>query len=238
MSKYYYKEIYCECLNRKLTIEKYLPVKDYLYKIMEFYSNSEVNNSIDQFVNDVLSVFDKIINENAFDKLDNYIDYLFKLHTPWYEFSDSLKLIIFKDKYYIKKRYYYEYFKDITELVNQRYDSDIKEDNRFAKLIGIYHQYHEIIIDRFNGNDALIKYYEKYASLIIANFYLKDLDVTILDKVLERFTNNLPDIYTKYALNGISDLDYYNSSLGFEGENEFAKYFINNEIYPQERIIK
>lgn len=251
--KYFFKKLYCECLNESLTNEKYFPVKDYLYKIVKHYNKDPLlhnhnhqdyvsDDNINDFMKGLFYVFNLVMEENKYDDLDKYINLLFYLHTPWYEFNNSLRAIIFKDEHFRKKEYYYHYFNYLTSIdkLYRINDGGFKLNTRIAQVLSIHGKYHKIVKKecvRIN-NSLLLNYYDKYASLIVANFYKTDLDIDILDKSLEKFAIKLPEIYVKYTLNGISDQEYLNSSLGFDGENEFSKYLLNNEINSQGRVIE
>ena len=247
MDKYYYKKIYCECLNEALTDERYLPVKDYLYKIVKHYSESSLfkgclinpnGSAIDDFMSELLELFDYIMKENKDDKLDKYIDLLCNLDlVQWFEFAKVLSAIVFKEERFENKKNYYDFFFVLTRSTREELGKKIDLSTRIAQILVIYKKYRDYLVNiNIEGNFSW--YFELYATLIAANFYKTNLEVEKFDQILAKFTYNISDIYEKYALNGISDLGPVQSSLGFEGENEFAKYFINNSINPQERIIK
>ena len=240
-----YIETYVEFMNNYLSnneeINKHIHnVAEYYFSILVFTKNDPQAENVIDFMNNLKTIFLEIEKENKLDNLDNYIDFILQVHTPWYLFADLLRMIIFKDQKNINKHYYYETFKELCHLVNLRFDEKVKMDIRIAKIMAIYRKYHESIPYegvRSRGAELRI-YYEKYASLIAANFYLSNYDISVLDKILAYFTSNISDIYEKYALNGICDLAHFRSSLDFDAEIQFSKFFINNELSNRERVIR
>ena len=43
MENYIYEKIYCECVNKSLTVEHYFPVKDFLYGLVGFYNKRTID---------------------------------------------------------------------------------------------------------------------------------------------------------------------------------------------------
>lgn len=233
-----YHKIYCECFNRHLTYEKYFPVKDFLYKIVRNFKET-IGSDLD-FMTDILSVFDLVIEHNKYDNLDRYLDFVINVHAPWFEVGEILKTIIFPEKMTKNKNWYYEVFGELCHHVNLRFDEEKFTDLRIEEIMKLYRKYHESIpCVGINGvnHDKLI-YYEKFAPIIVGYFYQSDRDVKYLDEILKNFIDKHEEIYTKGYLSGICDLEHFRSKMGDEGEYDFFTHLVDNGISTESISIK
>ena len=218
-----YRKIYCECYNKCLTYEKYLPVKDYLYKIMANFKEA-MSYELD-FTRDILHVFDLIMQENKFDNLDSYIDFLVNLHTPPYEVGDFLELFLFPEKKINDKEQYYISFQEFCHLINIRFDEEKFNDN--IPYLGV-------------NSESTYKliYFEKYAPIVIGYFYLQNKPIEYLDYLLSNLINKYDELYIKGVLSGICDLEHFRSTLGEKGEYNYFQYLVDNGISINSQNIK
>ena len=207
-----YRKMYCECFNKCLTYEKYLPVKDYLYKIIGSFKEA-MSYELD-FMRDVIHIFDLIMKENKYDNLNSYIDFLIKIHTPPYEVSDFLEIFLFPEEKIKNKEQYYISFQEFCHLLNIRFDEEKFNDFKLDKIAKIYHKYYQNIPYLGINSESSYKliYYEKYAPIVLGYFYLQNKPIEYLDNLLCNLVDNYDELYIKGVLSGICDLDFHRSS--------------------------
>ena len=233
-----YHKLYCECFNKHLTYEKYMPVKDFLYRIVKNYKDA-MGNDLD-FMKELIFVCDLIIKDNNYDNLDRYADFVINIHAPWFQVGEMLRVIMFPHLMINDGNWYFEVFREMCHQVNLRFDGEKFGDLRIEEIMRIYRKYHESIpYDGINGvNGNKIIYYEKFAPIIIGYFYESNYDVHYLDSFLSKFIDNYEDIYTKGYLSGICNLDHFRSESGDLGEYQFFIHLVNNGIDKQSINIK
>ena len=93
-----YHNFYNSCINGVLIDKFYLPVKDQLFKIIKHYNNgnyflvgyfkNHINCNETDFTRDLLRVFEVIIENNAYDNLDEYVNFLLSIKPLPKDFSD------------------------------------------------------------------------------------------------------------------------------------------------------
>ncbi len=236
-----YYNFYQECLNNNCTIKKYLPVKDYIFKIVNYFENSGVfewgyydENGISigrvSFIKNVLGVFSKIMEENRYKDLDLYIDFLIKIN-PWCDdFAYHLDLFIFK-----KRRdnndfmSYGGHFVNMCREVikNKDYVEALNTDNREINMFKLFLRYYKDPneINLSYEEDQIREYYKTVAPSFLACFLLTDLSIDTLCRVLDELVYNQDTI-----------IDYFNYN------NDFSKEYNTLELlrrYGEEkRIIK
>ena len=125
-----YIDFYDESLKGNIIFKKYLPVKNELIKIINFYDDKGVceyswyKDGIDliklDFIKRLLRLFNKIITNNKYDNLDDYVDFLIALD-PWYEdYLSYLELFIFKENFNnYNEDYYYSCFDRLCHNIIQ-----------------------------------------------------------------------------------------------------------------------
>jgi hypothetical protein len=233
-----YRKLYCEIYNNSLTYTKYIPVRSYLYKIIHSYREA-MSEELD-FTKDLISFFDMVIDNNKYDKLDEYINFIINLHTPWYDVADFLKVIVFPLETYTNKNVYYQRFEEICNVANNKFDKEKFNNLRIEEILKMYKKYHDNIptidINTLNMDKKI--YFERYASIIIAYFYLTDKPINYLDNIFNNFVNNYEDVRDKSYLAGISDLNYCKSSLGKMDEYEYFELLTESQISNDKGIIK
>ena len=219
-----YRKIYCECFNKNLTYKEYFPVKEYLYKIIGSFKDG-MSYELD-FTRDLLRVFDLIMQENKYDNLNSYIDFLINLHVPAYEVSDLLEVFIFPEKVYEQKNNYYYCFQELCHSIITRFDEEKFSNFKLDEMAKIYHKYHNSInySGIYDPNTNKLIYFEKYVPIIMGYFYLSNKPNNYLETLLKEFISNYDDLYVKGVLSGISDKDHFISTLGEKGEYEFFQY--------------
>ena len=234
-----YRKIYCECYNKCLTYEKYLPVKDYLYKIIGSFKEA-MSYELD-FTRDILHVFDLIMQENKYDNLDSYIDFLINIHTPPYEVGDFLELFLFKEEKFDNKEQYYIGFQELCHLINvYEFDKNKFKDFRLDGMVKTYQKYHNSLPFQGinNKNTSILIYFEKYAPIIMGYFYLTDKPIEYLDSLFNKLIYNYDELYVKGVLSGICDMEHFRSTLGDNGEYQYFQYMVDNGISMGSHYIK
>ena len=75
-----YIKFFDGCLQHKMTIKKYIPVQEYLFRIIAFINTKPlIKNNEDvkvEYCKTILAAFTEIMKNNGFQYLDEYIDFL------------------------------------------------------------------------------------------------------------------------------------------------------------------
>ena len=223
-----YEKIYNDCMNRCLSITKYEPVKEYLYRILDYYTNQGIfDNSIAlsktipaSFTKQLIDTFDILISHDAIDNLDDIITFIFETKHSWPHFFSYLLAIKLKNDIPNKNDYYSAINNIVWSL--KTVDLSIFNTNlRILDIVKIYAKYYKNSYEKNISEDEKRdrNYYCIVGTMICANFYLTDLDLYYLDI-----------IFSKATLNGISN--YLNKY-----EQEFGN-FINPIIIEDKKVIE
>ena len=209
-------DFFNECLNDNLIISKYEPVKEYLFKIIKHYSKMAPFKFDDialygmheiSFVKELFETFDIIMANNAYDNLDESIEYLFELDVVFWYFCRFLKAIIFKDKNQGKNMDIQDYYHTIRLLCSNELEKNTNSDIRIARIIRRYQNY---FIDETNEGltdyeREKYKFYRVIAPFIIGEFYLTDLDINYLNKVLANVLKKYDEDLDYLSVNGLDN---------------------------------
>ena len=211
-----YLDFFSECLNNNLIISKYESVKEYLFKIVKHYSKTAPFKFDDlasygmyeiNFVKELLETFDVIMANNAYDDLDESIEYLFELDVVFWYFSRFLRAIIFKDKNQGKDMDIQDYYHTIRLLCSNELEKNTNSDIRIARIIRRYQNY---FVDESNKGltnheREKYKFYRVIAPFIIGEFYLTDLDINHLNKVLGNVLKKYDEDIDYLSVNGLDN---------------------------------
>ena len=237
-----YVMFFNECLNHNMTIKKYIPVQDKIFKIIDFYGmkfayrNTSYQNKM-HFAKGLLKTFNKILKENKYEDLDEYIDFLIFIEIYPSYFDDLLNVMVFKDKCPNKNfdNYYTWYLFKIFDFAEEKIDmlDSFYGQSRIVNMIRIYFRYYENPYD-----DSIPDYiatkrsdFESVALGVIADIYDTDLDLSILDTFFNDLVNDYENTMTFLSLNGL--LRDYDSTYGIEYAYETLKQYDK-----QKRIIR
>lgn len=231
-----------ECLNHNMTIKKYIPVQESIYKIVEYantskgYPMSYINKRI--MGKDILGLFKNIVNEKKYDNLDEIVDFVLFLKPSNSFISRLIETIIFKFPFERISRidYYYAFScicvdaRDIKdEVIN--YNSNL----RIVELIKKYLYYLNLYIA--NGNikirpsiltfDVESQEFHNIAIGVMADIYATDLDINILDKFLYSLYYDHENTMDYLDINGL--LKKYGCDYGIKNSIEIIKLFSEKE---------
>ena len=241
-----YEKIYNDCINKCLSIPKYEPVKEYLYRIIDYYTNQGIfNNSIAipktipaSFTKQLIDTFDILISHNAIDNLDEIITFIFEINHSWPHFFPYLLAFKLKNDLPNKKDYYSAINTFVWSLKTVNL-SKINTNLRILDIAKIYAKYYQNSYEPNIGGEEVInrEYYCTVGTMICANFYLTDLDIDYLDYILSKAT-----------LNGIKDyFSYYEQKFGtfinpiiIEDKKTIEEIFLNDisKLKGIKKIIK
>lgn len=227
MSDREYMTFFHECLeHHNITNDKYLPVKDYLFKIIDYFyykggfedtSKGEWDLVYPDWVSDLLTVFDKIMEENKYDHLDEYINFILNLDHIYLSFPGMLATILFKDQLIpnLKRVGKFNHFMN-TLCFDSIFFEDIdnfKSDTKIVQILKLYAKYYNEymrLINRPYYADDLDKYnfdkrafYFNMGELAAAETYLYDIDIKGLDAFLHDLIYNYEATKEYLILNGL-----------------------------------
>ena len=237
-----YLRFFNECLNHNMTIKKYVPVQDKIFKIIDFCSTKvDLKSTQDykkvKFAKAILKTFSKILDKNRYENLDEYIDFLIYIGIYQSYFADMLNVMVFKDESPNSNRadYYLWYMLTIFSFAENKKDilEDFYGQSRIVSMIKMYYRYFEDPYLYTLPMDIASKRrdYEGIALGVIADIYDTDLDLSILDSFLNDLVNDYERVMTYLGLNGL--LRNYEKTYGIEYAYETLKQFDK-----QKRIIR
>ena len=238
-----YYILFNKCLEGNFDIPEYMSIKPYIERVVKFYGDTK------RFQKDREGIYTrdcmkkiyglfKYINENKnFEDLDNYISLIFGLQIDMLDFSDILRTFLYKGHTFISRSEYYEGLKKVCHSINMC-SFHTSMNLRIAKILNYYNDYRVacLVIDTERSNWERTIFYEKYVPYMIGHFYRTDMEADKFKIILDKFVNNIDEIITKCKLNGISDLNHHNSSVGYFGEEAFTKSFIEKEFTNKKGI--
>jgi len=183
----YYDNFYQGCLNDKITIKKYIPIKKYLIKLVNYTENLSKYHTMSKdyktvFTMSLLSLSNIIIGDDNHLKLDEYIDYLIDKEIEPLRLVRYLNLMLYKEKGFKRVTDYLQAFSAI-EYDFENLDIEPQEgDHRLIQLIKIFIKH--------KRDEQITTYINSFGKRIVADFYKTELDPIYLDT-----------LFTKKALN-------------------------------------
>ncbi len=222
MKKNDYLLFFNDCLKDNFTIKKYLPFKEQIIKIFKYhYKNNDLQflmktiakELIIEYVQHLLGVYRRIINEDKIENLDEYVDLLLSIDISYHIFPQALSVLVFKNMRSDNTEYYWylTFIYRICEGVLNNKNKIVNDDSntRIISIMKTFLKYFQKEdMKNINGN--------KRGSLevsigMIAEFYLTDLDVSYLDNFLDNIVNDYDNTIAYLELNGfkIDWLDNY-----------------------------
>ena len=243
-----YINFFNDCLNHNMTIKKYIPIKEYIFKIFDYFKSKDNFNRIDddskrEFSYNMLKLFDRIIDENKNEDLDEYIDFLIYINANCWSFIDLLNVIVFKEDSYpkISIEEYYHYLSIIFDVVIGHNNNEMLEEfyghSRFSKMTRLFMRNYKNPYDFRNTNYEIAKrnsYYDIGVG-VIGDIYNTDLDLASLELFLHDLVYDYENIMTYLELNGL--LRDYESTYGIEHAYETLKEYDNKKKLLKQVIV-
>ena len=212
-----YIKIYDECLNRSYHNEKLEPIISYLYDIVNYYDKDIKENSMDgsivDFTNfynntkrftmeDLLSVFNVIIEKNNYHDLGEVIAFAFKLNLDYTAITDYLNAI-----------YNLEYFDKEDSIERDMFMIDVETKVRsnelndnynflFYQMMSCYKKY-DTMINNSNIKTEIIRFFNRYSITILYYFYLMNYDARELEEMYDDIINNFEYYISIFEMNYI-----------------------------------
>lgn len=228
----YYLKLYEDAYRNTIDDPKYNCVKTYLHKIVRHYYLKIKDVYYEPEVNmfkQILECFDKLIEENNFNNIDNNINYLFLINKFSVGFADQLYALMSPEKYYQKDQD--DYFSKIHdcfyyyEFTYRNRECNKNSNSRIQEILECYMKYARTLPDIIGMHEeSTIAYY------IGALFYLTDKDINYLDDIYNYLFNNYEEIKNTFILNSDEvDTNYYKGIVDF---------IINHRINKPKILIK
>ena len=229
-----YLSFYDEALSGNIIVEKYLPFKIYIVRMIRYYNNNSYINVrpfLDkiEFTKNLLSIFDRIINDDNYDNdfLDTTIDYVISVSLRESFIITFLELLLFKDRYLGE----FEYFNKFENLFIF-HDVLLQQNNNhpFCQLVDLYFKYLNTLASDLTKELKRRNFYKRMAPAVIIAFYLMNGDISILHKALYNISNNFEEFKDYLRLN----IPYFPDNL--ESRILASKSILNDEIYQIKEI--
>lgn len=243
-----YVKIYDECLNRNYHNEKLKPIISYLYDIVNHYdrdikenctaSNMEdflkyYNNTKKYFIEDLLMIFNVIIDKNNYYDLDKVIAFAFKLNLDYTAITNYLNAI-----------YNLEYFDKEDSIERDMFMIDVETKVRsnelndnynflFYQMMSCYKKY-DLMINNSNIKHEIKRFFNRYSVTILYYFYLNNYDVSELEKMYDDIINNFEYYISIFEMNYI-DM-YYPFIFVQEEEKRIIKTIVEDRFNNKKTI--
>ena len=234
-----YEKIYNDCMNKNLTIPKYIPVREYLYRIVDYYTKQGIFNYSfglpktipASFTMELIKTFDLLIEKNKYNDLDDVITFIMETGHFWNHLCPYLKAIQLKTDIDDKKSYY----STINDLV---YSLKTVEENRLDTNIRI-EQIIKVFAKHYQANTDS-NHETKFGltgPIVCANFYLTNLDVSLLDNLFSNIYLNGPkEYFKKYE----EQFGIFYKPVIYNSNEEIEKILLDdiNEFKINKKLIK
>lgn len=239
MERTEYLRFYNECMNHNMIIERFIPVEDYIFKIFNHYKNTWTFFDADDdrkigYSEELIKLFDRIMNENKYENLDEYINLLLYLDVAKWSFLTFLKILVYKDKTYpeSENRFYYHHISRIIDNVIDKKEHlwGFHGNSRFTKMIRIFMNYY---VNHHTNPDynAYVKekrsIYYNIGVGVIADIYNTDLDLSLLEKFLHDLVYDYDNLVTYLELNGL--VRDYDATYGIDYAYETLQKFDSDD---------
>lgn len=211
-----YIRFFNECLNHNMILKKYVPVQDYIFKIISFINKQKLinNNEIKiEFSKTILDTFTEIMERNGLEYLDEYIDFLEAVNFGLVEYSSTLLTIIFgkeafRDQVGLKDYLYNSHMRKICKYAADKRDNVLllNGDSRFINLMKIFAKYVRPL-PMFGSRKTPLECqsldFFNIAYSIVNELYLTDIDLKYLDTFLYDLSNNYNHVMSYLELNNL-----------------------------------
>ena len=210
-----YIKIYEECLNRSYHNEKIEPIINNLYDIVNYYDRDikESSTAIIQkkkkkyydnirksTMDDLLNVFNIIIEKNNYYDLNEVIAFAFELDLDWTVITNYLNVIYNLE--YFDKENNFECDMVMMNVTNKVNNNEMKSNYNFPfyQLISCYKKY-DIFVNNNNIKSEIKRFFNRYSVTILYYFYLNNYDVQELEKMYDDIINHFEYYISIFEMN-------------------------------------
>ena len=221
---------YClKCIN---IIKKYEPVKEYLFLIFDhYYKFQEKEKEVYlgkfrepkypiKYCKSVLKVFDRIIDENKFDNLNEYVKFISLLDFIPDSVPPLLETAIFKEKADFESYYGNYQFYMNTFAHGSLFLTDFENYNSDLRLVQILKSYYRNFYSRYRYCNPEPNtpewdrrgFYIEIGQFVVGCAYANDVDLNKMDDFLYDLAINTETLRERLTFNGLlyyDDNDWY-----------------------------
>ena len=228
----YYLKLYEDAYRNRINDSKYNCVKKYLHKIVKHYYIKIKNVYHEPELNSfkpILKCFDKLIQEDNFNNIENNIDFLFLVNKYSVHFGEQLYTLMSPEKVYKdNQNHYYSKMYDCFfnyEFIYRDNECNKKTNTRIQDILDIYMKYIRNDRSIFSSKEL-----NNIAVRLGSLFYLTNRDINELDELYNYLFNNFEIIKNSFTLNSDEvDTNYYNGIVNF---------VLNYKIDKPKKLIK
>lgn len=228
-------EIYDECMYKRFHDPKFEPVIRCMYQVIKHYNREitkssktieSLNRNKKDFINKILALFEKLVDNGEYNDLYNTIQLLFSLKLDSFDFINYLYLFYLKeDSYNYNTMEFYRKIKELCYLI-RRYNTFEKSDTYLFQLINSYlANYDKIQPMKPDCYWKIRSFLDNYGSILVSICYLK-YDINDFEEIINKVINNFEDIETYFLLNGI---DSAFKEIDLSDRLDFVTNIINNK---------
>ena len=210
-----YVKIYEECLNRSYHNEKLETIISCLYDIVNHYdkaikedSNASTmedykkhySNIRRSIMEDLLIIFNIIIEKNNYKDLNEVIAFAFELNIDWAFINDYLNVIYNLENF--DKENNFDCDMVMVEIRSKIGCNEMNDNYSFPfyKMLSCYKRY-DIMVNNSNIKSEIKRFFNRYSLAILYYFYLKNYDVQELEKIYVNIINNFDYYISIFEMN-------------------------------------
>jgi hypothetical protein len=248
MSNKEYIKFFNACLEHKMTIKKYIPVQEYLFRIMAFINTKPLIKNNEEvkveFCKTILGAFTIIMNRKNFNYLDEYINFLETVNFEFTEYSSSLLTIVFGKNAFENPEFNVDYIynahmrKICKYAVNNRDKVMLLDgESRFINMMKIYAKYGMPLPEfgrRVTPTEIKSLDYYNIGYSIIEKLYLSDIDLQYLDTFLNDLSNDFIRMMSYLEFNDL--LSTSRTSKNVKYLNNPLEFIVNYD--PRKKLIR
>ena len=243
-----YIKIYNECLNRNYHNEKIEPIINNLYDIVNHY-NRDIKDSSNAVypeetkkyydnvrkstMDDLLNVFNIIIEKNNYHDLNEVIAFAFELDLDWTVITNYLNVIYNLESF--DKENNFDCDMVMMEVTNKVCSNEIEGNYSFPfyQLISCYKKY-DMVVNNNNIKSEIKRFFNRYSVTILYYFYLNNYDVEELEKMYDDILNHFEYYISIFEMN--TEELFYQYIFVQDNEKRIIKSIIDNRFNNKKLI--
>ena len=248
MSNKEYIKFFDACLEHKMTIKKYIPVQEYLFRIINFINTKPLiknNEGVKvEFCKTILAAFTIIMKEKNYRYLDEYINFLESVNFELTEYASSLLTILYGKEAWKAEEFHGDYIytshmrKICKYAVNNRDKVMLLNgSSRFINMMKIYANYGMPLPEfgrRVTPTEIKSLDYYNIGYSIIEKLYLSDIDLQYLDTFLHDLSNDFIRMMSYLEFNSL--LSTSRTSKNVLYLNNPLEFIVNYD--PKKKLIR